>query len=326
VRIIHRCPKCRKFLPANKTCCVKEKTYWIEYRMNGKLKRERIGRDLKIAKIVLADRERSILLNKYVGQKSETSFEALKDWYLDLPEVRSLITFNQSKNILNKFAKLIPSINGNIRDEVSKYINSRYSVSSSTKNRDISALKSLFSAAVNYEKIDRNPIAAIKLLEVNNERVSYLSDGDIDCLLRRADKKIKDVIHFASLHLMRWNEIMAMEWADIRDGEITVRTKKRGSSKVRQCPLDPEGWNLIKSYPSRFKNGRVFEQVPYSTFNRLFEKAKGDLTDITFHDLRHYAADRMRSKGYETADIMRWAGWKSMSIFHRYTTSKVVGG
>jgi integrase len=325
MRLIHRCQKCRKFLPVNKSCCVKEKTYYLEYRINGKLKREKIGNDLKIANVVLGDRQRQELLGKHVGRPAEVSLVKLIEWYLELEEVKNLVTFRQTRNILLNLNTEIGQNLCDIRANFQKYLSGRTGTPA-TKNRDISAFKSLFSTALNYDKIDKNPIAAFKLLEVNNVRTVILCDSDIDLLFAVCDRRIADIVLFASMHLMRWNEIITTEWADIRDNLITVRTRKKGSAKVRQCPLDPEGWKLISSYPSRFQKGRVFEQIPYSTFNRLFEKAKekAGLTDIHFHDLRHYAADRMQRKGYGTADIMRWAGWKSMSIFHRYTTSKAI--
>lgn len=319
MRVIKRC-RCRKFLKIENKCCG-DYVYWIEYRHNGELKRQKIGTDLQIARIALADIEKSILLNKYVGKKNDLTFSQIKDWYTSLKEIKSLRSYTQTVNILNRFSGHFGAflIDSDFRDKIAVYLSERSEACSiATVNRDLAAVRSMLETAEKYDKIPKNVLKAIPYSQVDNDRIVTLTKQEVDDIIFGCDPKIKDIVKFASLHLMRWREIMNLEWADIDENWIKIRASCAKSKKTRRCPLNPEGYSIISRFPSRFTRGKIFPQIPYSTFNRHWKEAIGG-KDILFHDLRHYCADQMKEK-YAVENIMRWAGWESMRMFHRYTT------
>ena len=104
--ILVECPACRKRSGLKKKECkcgynvqkAGYKNYWIEYYLEGIRTRERIGRSKLAAENRLREvqtakaEERNIKKNK----NAITTIGVLRDWYLDLPEVKQKRIFKST--------------------------------------------------------------------------------------------------------------------------------------------------------------------------------------------------------------------------------------
>ena len=92
--ILVECPSCKYRNSTKSRACnkcsfqiskVSSKCYWIDYRVNGKRRRERIGTSKKAA----LHREREVLSaiaekrHIELNKNSEVSLSQLRDWYVD---------------------------------------------------------------------------------------------------------------------------------------------------------------------------------------------------------------------------------------------------
>jgi integrase len=66
----------------------------------------------------------------------------------------------------------------------------------------------------------------------------------------------KPLYEFAAYTGLRLEELVQLEWPDVRDGFVTVRTGK--GRKQRLVPLLPEAVEALKSVPRHLGMPRVF--------------------------------------------------------------------
>ena len=118
--ILVECPKCKVRGSVKRKVCKcgnqvqksDSKNYWIDYYINGKRSRERIGRSKQAAE----NRLREIQTAKAEGnhiKKNRSSMISLGEiykWYLDLPEVISLSSYNTIKGRLGNLVYKIGEI------------------------------------------------------------------------------------------------------------------------------------------------------------------------------------------------------------------------
>jgi len=86
----------------NQTHKSNSKNYWIDYYINGKRTRERIGRGKQAAENRLREVETAKAGGNHIkkNKSSMISLGEIYKWYLDLPEVISLSSYNSIKGRL----------------------------------------------------------------------------------------------------------------------------------------------------------------------------------------------------------------------------------
>ena len=330
MRILIRCPVCKLYLPHKKKKCkcgnvLKDKIYHIEYRFEGTRKRRKIGSDIKFAVIALGQVEKEIMEGKYGIERLRYNLPELLVWYLNLHEVRVMRRFKDTSRCLKIFVSRLPDKidRGLVQAVLSDQVERGKNCKPATINKELAHLKSMLNTGVKYMVIRENPIAQIKLLPENNARNVNISDRDVLNLISHCSPKIQQIVFTAFKTLMRYEEIMSLQWSQVNFDRkyFCLAGSNTKNSESRNVPIHPEVLSMLRELPSRFKKGFVFKQVPKSTFNRLFIKAckKTCLEDFHVHDCRHYAANTMRLNGNSREQIKKWAGWKSDSMFTRYT-------
>src|SRR5262249_59245483 len=80
-------------------------------------------------------------------------------------------------------------------------------------NRELAALKRLFSLAIEAEKLSSKP--KISLLEENNARQGFLDHAGFLALCENLPDHLKDPVKFLYLSGWRVSEMRALEWRDV---------------------------------------------------------------------------------------------------------------
>src|SRR5262245_36284856 len=100
-------------------------------------------------------------------------------------------------------------------DRVRGYISQRQNerVSNATINRELAALKRMFSLAVQAGKLSSKPY--IPSLEENNARQGFLDHGSFLALKKHLPDYLKDPVTFLYLSAWRVSEMKTVEWRDV---------------------------------------------------------------------------------------------------------------
>ena len=339
--ILIECPKCRKRNSLKKVECgcgknirkASSKNYWIEYYVGGKRKRERIGQSKQSAENRLREVQTAKAEGRYIRQNknAEVNLIELLDWYLDLAEVRQKRTYHDIRLCINNFinrignipvSQLTPELIEKFRKlrltEISK--TKKRPVKPSTINRDIANLRAMLNKAVDFSKLEFNPLGRIKQLEENNVREKVLNPGEFNLLLQHCPEHLKGPVLIAFYLPMRQAEILKLTWdkIDFKSGFIRLSGKQTKNKTGRVIPMHPRILKYLRQIPRPIHGGYVFEKRWFDRkgYKKAVEKA--GLGDFNFHDLRHCAINNLRLAGNDHFLIKQASGHKTDVAFQRY--------
>ena len=340
--ILVECPACKIRGGLKRKICkcghnvqkASSKNYWIEYYSEGKRTRERIGRSRQAAE----NRLREVQTAKAEGRnirKNKNSLITLgnlRDWYLDLSEVKQRRSFSSIKKCLRICVDGIGDIPVSqltqnrlelFRKKRLTEISERKGrpVKPSTVNRDVANLRAMLNKALDHSKIESNLIGRIKQLEENNVRERVLSPEEFETLYLHCPASLKGLVLIAYYLPMRQAEIMNLTWQeiDLKTGFIRLGGERTKNKTGRVIPLHPRIIDFFKSFPRPIHGGYIFGQsrrFNRKAFNKAVEAA--GINDFTFHDLRHCAINNLRLAGNDHYTIKQASGHKTDIAFQRY--------
>jgi integrase len=310
----------------------------IEYRLNGKTKRETIGKKGVVSKTmtreVLNKREQQIKLGQYDMLDAEIpTFNEFAEEYVtygkDTVKKRS---WQRDTYSLRHFGavygnKKLSEISVN---DVDDYKNRRLQrVKPSTVNRELQCIRNLFNLAKKWKKFfGENPVSASGLIKVENQVERILSADEEQRLLDTSPDYLRDIITVALNSGMRRGEILNLtwDWIDLDKKIITLPPTHTKSKKVRKIPINSKVRKLflelkLKSGGSEF----VFPSDNSRTghlewVKRSFMSAckKAGIEGLRFHDLRHTAATRMVENGANIVAVKEILGHADLKTTMRY--------
>ena len=257
------------------------------------------------------------------------------------------------KRIKSRFSDLM----GKRLDEVHPWLIEKWRLKNKRKpttiNRDIAALKAAFSRATEWGFVERNPIAKIKPLKVDNSpKPRFLSKAEEHRLLAALDARelrlraLKDKhkpyisgvqfvdylkpMTFLALHTgMRRGEIFSLTWEDL-DLErriVTVGGTNSKSGKTRHIPLNKTCLNALDQWKRQSvaisTNDYVFPGKDGGRLNNIRKYWKSVLADANivefrWHDLRHSFASSLVQKGVDLNTVRDLLGHADLKMTLRY--------
>jgi integrase len=315
------------------------KVYWIEYYVNGRRKRERIGPNKKAAEQRLREVLKLRAEERFIDKDpaSRLTLGELCKWYLDLPEVKAKDSYNRDGHFIGHLKRLLGE-GTKIKDitpgKMESYQKQRLAEPSPVHpgmnitpcevNKEVMALKIIFNRAVRHGKLKLNPIAQVKRLPENNIRQRVLTHEEFTALLNASEPHLRPIIQMAYHMGMRKDEIVRLVWSevDLRKGFIRLPGDRTKTDSPRTIPLHPEVRNILEKLPRGLHTDRVFLRhgQPFDEIKHSFQSAceKAEIENFTFHDLRHCALNNLRKAGNDFFQIMAMSGHKTISVFKRY--------
>jgi integrase len=170
-----------------------------------------------------------------------------------------------------------------------------------------------------------NPISKVSMPKVDNLRVRFLSDSELDRLLKTLEtwpcRESVDIVRFGLLSGFRLGEILRLKWdaVDFQNGYITHIAPKGG--KTVSVPISQELMEILKNrepvseyvFPGKDGGQRYDFKHP---FDRI-KKAAG-ISDFRFHDLRHNFASQLVSQDINLAVVKELLSHKDIQTTMKY--------
>jgi integrase len=252
----------------------KQGVYWIDYYVNGRRKRERIGPDKRLAETVLQKRKVAIAEGKYLDKRKvpRCTFTELAQLYLPWAHVNH----RGYASTRSRVAHLCDALGSMPLREitpmvVNAYVSGRATMRApATVNREVQILHHMFVKAL------ENPVRHQKPLRVNNRRLRYLSHEEMARLLEIADPVLLPVL-ITALHTgLRRGELLALIWQDVdfKLGMIRVVRTKNGERReipmtdtlrdTLQHPPPTPRLRLCVPWENRTRHGRYPQALPSS--------------------------------------------------------------
>ena len=339
--ILVECPACKIRGGLKRKLCkcgynvqkAHSKNYWIEYYLNGKRTRERVGRSKQAAENRIREIQTAKAEGRHINKNKNSlvNLGNLRDWYLDLPEVmqkRSFRHIQTSINIVVSHVGQKLSLSQLGPEDIEKFRKIRLRENTlwgrpakpATVNRNVANFRAMLNRAVDYGKLEINPIGRIKQLEENNIRERVLSQDEFERLLSNCHGEIKGCVLIAYYLPMRQEEIVDLTWEEIdfKHGFIRLGANRTKTKTVRSIPMHQKIIYYLQCLPRPLNGGFVFSKRCYN--RKAYKKAVQavGLGDFNFHDLRHCAINNLRLAGNDHFVIKQASGAKTDSAFKRY--------
>ena len=339
--ILVECPACKIRGGLKRKLCkcgynvqkADSKNYWIEYYLESKRIRERIGRSKQAAENRIREIQTAKAEGRHINKNKNSlvNLGNLRDWYLDLPEVmqkRSFRHIQTSINIVVSHVGQKLSLSQLGPEDIEKFRKIRLRENTlwgrpakpATVNRNVANFRAMLNRAVDYGKLEINPIGRIKQLEENNIRERVLSQDEFERLLSNCHGEIKGCVLIAYYLPMRQEEIVNLTWEEIdfKHGFIRLGANRTKTKTVRSIPMHQKIIYYLQCLPRPLNGGFVFSKRCYN--RKAYKKAVQavGLGDFNFHDLRHCAINNLRLAGNDHFVIKEASGAKTDSAFKRY--------
>lgn len=228
---------------------------------------------------------------------------------------------------------------GMVRDQLAKVV-----CAGATKNRYITALAAVLSAAQERDWLTRNVAREIKRFKDAKRRERVISGAEWRSLMKAARTMagsadatllIRQLPNFLALLYasgMRAGEAVSLKWADVDLDTSRARLRQTKNDTPRTVVLDADAVAAIQAQESFRREGWPWVFIgrsplaPASRFNGAFDAAKvkarigpdANGEPLVMHSLRHSFATELANGGADLFELMAATGHKSIVAAQRY--------
>ncbi len=294
------------------------KVFGVSRRVNGRMKRIRIGAYPIVSLADAREKARDILRDIELGQYDETSTSVVEPaprltlgevvpQFIKLYAMPRNRDWRGTERVLQKFSPLFNRPIDEIkRADIVRVLDTIIANGAPTRaNRALAAIKKLMNWCVDRAMIETSPVASLRppTKEVARDRV--LTYQETIAIWHAGASEGFPFEHFIKLLVLtgqRRGEVAGMRWSelDLDKGIWTLPAKRAKNATSHIIPLTPLAIFILKSVPRFLDSDLVFTTTgtsPISGFGRLKERldiAVGlDAEDWRFHDLRRTMATNM---------------------------------
>jgi integrase len=300
--------------------------WWIRYRENGALHREKVGR-------------KSDALALYQKRKNEIRMGA------KLPENmrRASIRFGQLAEDIRRYSEKHHRDQGHIESRLTRILPdfetrpadqikpeeidgwiARNTETAATANRYRALFSLIFREALLNGKVTGNPARLVRLRHENNGRIRFLTEDEEKRLRKAITKQFPEHLPELTISLgtgMRLSEQYSLAWEqiDFARKEINLEQTKNGSA--RTIPMNSDVRQAFEILHEMDKpasaDSRVFvRHSPRYWFTTALTEAK--IARYRWHDNRHTFCSRLAMRGENMKVIQQLAGHKTIQMSARY--------
>lgn len=308
---------------------LKKGNWFIDYRANGRRKREKVGPSKTLAETVLKKRRVEIAENRYLDIRREqrVKFEELAQIYMELHSKPNKRSWHSDTDLIKTLSRHFA---GKYLYEITPILVEKFKaerareVSPATVNRALACLKCMFNKAIGWGKATENPVLKVKLFKENNKRLRYLEKEEIVNLLSKCGGHLKPIVITALNTGMRKGEILGLKWHDIDFRRNIIYLYHTKNGEKREVPMNEQVKTAlikVKKHPeSSFvfcdKDGKPFGDIKKSWLTAL---NKSGILKFRFHDLRHTFASHLVMSGVDLNTVRELMGHKSLEMTLRYS-------
>jgi integrase len=199
-----------------------------------------------------------------------------------------------------------------------------------TADHHVKLLRQALNRAIEWDLLDKNPIAGVELFNTDNKVEHLLTDAQLQALLTVLRTHNNRAVCQIALFLLstgcRLNEALKATWSQIDEGNRVWRipASNSKSKKVRSVPLNDSALDVLRQLDTK----DVFEHLfinkmtkkPYTTIMKVWSRLRqqADVPHLRIHDLRHQYASFLVNAGRSLYEVQQILGHSSPIVTQRY--------
>jgi len=310
------------------------KSWWVDYRVNGKRFRKRIGRSKRIAELALKDIEVKIAKRR-AGLETLTH-KPLPDY---IKEFEEYLTYHVKPRTKQRYMEAVRYLKAHLAEnypylrlvsDITSQVIESYKIKRlnlgkkpATVNNELTSLKRFFSIAQKRGYTLKNPVKEVEMLKIEARIPRFLSEEEIKNILEKAEGEVKKIILILLNTGMRAGELTNLTWQDIDWQNRLIHIKETKIRKERKIPLNKTCLEILKHLPRKgkfvftSKNGKRMHR------NRILEKVKevykkAGIENANVHTLRHTFASHLVMRGVDLYTVAKLLGHSDISTTQVY--------
>lgn len=309
-------------------------TWYLDYVVEGRRVRKKIGQSKRLAELAMADIQVKLERKEIGFTRSDKKLADLIKEYLRHSQAHTTqMSHLLNIHVLKKLQKVLgsPSLKNITHFQIEKFKNKRREEGAKpgTVNRELAVIKALFNRGVEWGFLIKSPGQGVKKLKEPKRQARFFSKTEVDKILSEADEILRPMLAVYVHTGLRRDELLHLTWEDV-DLErrlLIVQAKEGWSPKdyeVRHIPLNDKALKALKSLRSSGKKGRVFcgpDGKPYLAdfVTKKFKKhLKRIGIDGHLHALRHTFASHLVMQGVDLHAVAKLLGHASTKTTEIY--------
>jgi site-specific recombinase XerD len=310
--------------------------YWIHYYVEGKRRREKVGRRsdaIALYQLRKTDARRGIKMPEVRPRIpvlfEEIAFDALeysKEHKSSYPGDRSTVN-----KLLPNFGKM--PLREITPQAIKAYLDSRTDITKTTMNRYRATISMIFQEAIRNGKAEINPARLVRLHREANTRlrfITYEEEEEIRAVIQKRCAVHEPEFTLALETGMRRGELYGLEWdrVHLERRQLVLLETKNGTSRV--VILTKAAVDALEALMKRRSKEthkvcltRYGEPMisPRAWFELVMDEAIANnrsLKNVTWHVFRHTYISRLVMAGVDIRTVQELAGHKDIKMTARY--------
>ena len=273
--------------------------------------------------------------NKPNNKEIPSLTEFMEETYIPFKRDSGKLGWARDRDLFRNHLKPIfgdKKLNAISTQSIALYLSSLRSrgYAASTCNHPVKVLRHALRLAHQWQIIDSNSAAHVKLLRENNTVNNLLTDTELSCLLTVLGMSENKMVSSLCLYLIstgaRLQEARLAQWShvNIKDHIWTIPVSHSKSGRIRSIPLNQSAIDVLNKLGTKGKYEHLFVNLktgkPYTTIHKAWNRLriKADLPHLRIHDLRHQYASFLVNSGRTLYEVQQILGHSDPSVTQRY--------
>lgn len=313
----------------------KKGVYWyLDYAVDGRRLRKRVGRSKKLADLALADIQVKLERKELGFQAKDKGLAAFIEEYLAYSKSnKARQSYERDTFIIKNFTGFIQadklSAVTPAKLEAYKVHRREGGAKLTTVNRELNTIKAMFNKAVAWGSLAQNPAKSVQKFREPRRQVRYLSKEEVRAILKAADERLRPILEVFLHTGLRRDELIHLSWADIdfKNRALSVQAKDGWHPKdyeARHIPLTPRLKEVLGELPRKgdgpiFTNGsgNPLNGIVLSRTFRVLLRRSG-IKHASIHTLRHTFASHLIMSGADLYTVQKLLGHSSIKTTEIY--------
>lgn len=313
----------------------RNKVWYVDYRIDGRRVRKRVGPSKKVAELELKNIEVKLAKGEIgIFERNKKINEYVQEFTRFLEVNKKPKTKQRYLEVLSHFQDFLsnyPHITllAHIQSRVIEEYKQRRieHIMPKTVNFELGFLNYFFNLAIKYNYLLKNPVAEVEKLRLKKKQPRFLSKEEIRLIIENCTRRLYPIFLTFLYSGMRKDELRNLEWSDLDFDNrlIRVRVKdfwepKNGLS--RNIPMKDELYRVLKKLERRSTWAFSTEsgnQVRHLRRDLVRLCNSLGIKNVNLHTLRHTFASHMVMSGVDLPTVQKLLGHKDINTTMIYS-------